>query len=273
MLADVTFTSAVDFGSICYAFLGSTPCNTLGVTPQAVDGFADLTADNFDEFAWGINFGLLYQYTPETRIGLAYRSRVTIDVEGSADFTVPGAASFITSAGLFVDTGVKAKVTLPDSLSLSVASEQDKWTWLGDITWIGWSSFQELRIVYDNPLQPDSVTTENWNDTVRLSLGADYQYSDNMVLRAGWAYDETPIPDAQHRTSRIPGNSRRWLSLGMGYMIDNEFTLDVGFSHLFVSNTDINNTFESGVPTLAATLTGSYEASVNILSAQLSWNY
>lgn len=273
MLADVIFTSAVDFGSLCYAFLGSGPCTTLGAAPQANDGFADLTADNFNEFGWGINFGLLYQYTPSTRLGLAYRSRITLEVEGDADFTVPGVASFVTSSGLFVDTGLSAKVTLPETLSLSIASEQDEWTWLGDISWIGWSSFKELRIVYDNPLQPDSVTTEDWNDTFRISFGADYQYSDKMVLRAGWAYDETPVPNAERRTARIPGNSRRWLSLGMGYMIDNEFSLDIGFSHLFVSDTAINNTFESSVPTLAATLRGNYEASVNILSAQLSWNY
>lgn len=273
MLADVKLTSAVDFGSLCYAFIGPTACTSLGAAPQSNDGFADLTGDNFNEFAWGINFGFLYQYTPNTRIGLAYRSRITINVEGDANFTVPGATSFIIDTGRFIDTGLKSTVTLPDSLSLSVASEQDKWTWLADLTWTGWSSFDELRIVYDNPDQPDSVTTEHWNNTMRLSAGANYQYSDNIILRAGWAYDETPVPNAERRTVRIPDNSRRWFSVGMGYMLDNDLALDVGYSHLLVSDTQINNTFESSVPTLAATLNGNYEASVDILSAQLSWKY
>jgi long-chain fatty acid transport protein len=245
----------------------------MGANPQQSDGFADLSGDNFNDFAWGINLGLLYQISPDTRLGLAYRSRVTIDVTGDANFTVPSAGGFATANSLFLDTGLKASVTLPDSLSLSLASEQDKWTWLADLTWTGWGSFKELRIIYDNPAQPNTVTTEEWKNTVRVSAGVNYQYSDAMILRAGWAYDETPIPNAERRTVRIPGNSRRWLSFGVGYVLNKDINLDFGYSHLFVSDTQINNEFESSVPTLAATINGTYEASVDILSAQLSWKY
>jgi long-chain fatty acid transport protein len=273
LLANVKFTSVVDFGSLCYAYFGPSSCASMGATPQAADGFADLSADNYSDLAWGINFGLLYHLSPSTRLGLAYRSRVTINVTGRANFTVPAAGGFATAGGSFVNTGLKASVTLPDSLSLSVASDHDKWTWLADATWTGWSTFNELRITYDNPLQPDSVTTEKWKNTMRYSAGMNYQYSDKTLLRAGWAYDETPVPDAEHRTARIPGNSRRWISLGVGYKMKKDLNLDVGYSHLFISDTPINNTFESGVPTLAATLNGTYQASVDILSAQLVWKY
>ena len=273
LLANVKFTNVVDFGSLCYAAIGASACTYKGIAPQGADGFADLSADNYSDLAWGINFGLLYKLSPDTRLGLAYRSRVTINVTGRANFTVPGSMSFLTSGGQFVNTGLKASVTLPDSLSLSLASDHDKWTWLADATWTGWSSFNELRISYDNPLQPDSVTTENWKNTMRYSAGANYKYSDAILLRAGWAYDETPVPNAEHRTARVPGNSRRWISLGVGYKMKKDMNLDVGYSHLFISDTPINNTFESGVPTLAATLNGTYQASVDILSAQLVWKY
>ena len=273
MLADVVFTSAVDFGGICLALSDLPTCSGLGALPQQADGFADLKADNFDDVATGINFGLMYKISEDTRLGIAYRSEVTIDVEGDADFTVPAAASFVVGYGLFVDTGVNASVTLPQSLSVSVVHNMDALMLLADVTWTGWNSFDELRIHYDNASQPDSVTTEAWDNTLRFSFGADYRYSDALTLRAGWAYDETPVPDAEHRTARIPGNSRRWLSFGGTYVIDQEFTVDIGYSHLFVSDTAINNTFESGIPTLASTLTGNYDASVDILSAQLRWNY
>ena len=148
-----------------------------------------------------------------------------------------------------------------------------KLTLLADITWTGWSSFDELRIKYANTNQPDSATTESWDDTFRYSIGLDWQYSNKIKLRTGLAYDQTPIPDAEHRTPRVPGNDRTWLSFGGTYNINDAFTVDIGYSHLFVSNTSINNTFESSQPALAATLKGSYEASVDILSAQLRWNY
>lgn len=262
LLADITLTSAVDFGSL----LGA---------PQQADGFADLTADNlaFNEFAWGINLGMTYDFNENTRLGVAWRSEIDIAAEGKADFSVPTAGAPVLGSGAFQDTRLKAKVTMPQNLSVSVKHGMGDVILLADVTWTGWSSFKELRIQYANSFQPDSVTTENWEDTLRYSIGADYKYNDKVILRAGIAYDETPIPDPQHRTPRIPGNDRTWLSFGMTYEYSPAFIVDVGYSHLFISDSTTNHEFESSLPPLSATLNGTYEATVDILSAQLTWNY
>ena len=262
LLVDITLTSAVDFGSL----LGA---------PQQADGFADLTADNltFNEFAWGINLGLTYDVTKNTRLGIAWRSEIDAKVKGKADFTVPVAAAPVLGSGAFQDTRLKAKVVLPQNFSFSLKHDINAVTLLADITWTGWSSFDELRIQYANAFQPDSVTTENWDDTFRYSLGLDYQYSDAMTLRTGVAYDETPIPDATRRTPRIPGNDRTWLSFGLTYKFTPAFIVDFGYTHLFINDSNVNHTFESSQPALEATLNGKYSASVDIVSAQLTWNY
>ncbi len=255
---DVILSSAIDFGS----FLGA---------PQAFDGFARLTGDTISV---GWNIGMMYEFNTQTRMGLAYRSQLKHSVDGDADFTVPGAAAGLTDAGVFLDTGLNATITLPDNLSASVQHKMDdEITLLADVTWTGWNKFEELRIIYDNPAQPNSVTTENWQNNLRYSMGVNYQYSDKIKFRTGVAYDETPIPNAERRTPRVPGNSRTWLSFGAQYMLDKNITIDVGYSHLFVSDARINNEFESSVPALNATLTGTYTAEVDILSAQLSWKY
>ena len=279
MLAMVDLTSAVDFGSLCYAIdtqLNGNPgnCIAAGANPQAVDGDAELDGDNFDDFSWGYNVGLLYQVSQSTRVGVAYRSEVDIEVEGDADFTVPNNAvvqAFVGGAGLFEDTGIGAEVTLPASFSGSVAHEVSKFTWLADITWTGWSSFDELRIEYDNPDQPDSVTTEDWDDPFRYSIGFDHQTTDKLVLRAGLALDETPVPSAERRTPRLPGNDRTWLSLGFSYNASKMVSIDFGYSHLFIDDAKVDNEFESSVPTLNHQLVGEYEAEVDIISAQLNW--
>ena len=271
VLADVIFTSAIDIGAICTAAAGAgTPFPGCLTTPQTNDGFADLTADNLSDPGFGFNFGLQYEVDMNTVLGVSYRSEIDLEVEGTADFTLPAnAAAIPIGASLFLDTGINAKVTTPASLSLSASRKAGKVTYLADITWTGWSSFEELRIVYDNPMQPDTVTTQSWDDTFRYSVGFDYQYSDNMILRSGIAYDETPIPSPERRTARIPGNDRTWLSFGLSYILDDQSSVDVGYSHLFIDDTGINNTLEAAVP-LDATLTGSYSASVDILSVQ--WN-
>ena len=241
--------------------------------PQQADGFVEFDGDNFGSLSLGFNFGLLYELSEHSKLGVAYRSEVDMEMDGDANFTVPSSASFVFSSNLFLDSGITADVALPSSLSFSYSHEKDKITYLADITWTGWSSFDELRIVYDNTSQPDSLTTENWEDTMRYSFGINYQYSDDVILRTGIALDETPIPSADFRTPRLPGNDRTWLSFGFNYILNQEMSIDVGYSHLFIDDTPINNTFESSVPTLAATLTGEYEAAVDIISVQFNWQY
>lgn len=274
VFGDVELSNAVDFGAVCVAAAGPGVCTGLGALPQQADGKAEFEADNADKISTGFNLGLLFEVSPQTAIGLAYRSEIEMKVDGKVDFTVPtNVQPVLAGTGLFEDGGIKAKVDLPASFSFSVSHKADRFTWLFDATWTGWSSFEELRIEYDNPAQPDSVTTEDWDDTMRYSVGLDYQYSDQWVLRTGLAYDETPIPSKERRTPRLPGNDRTWLSLGATYMASETMSWDFGYSHLFIKDAKIDNEFESSVPTLAATLTGDYEASVDIISVQFNWKY
>jgi long-chain fatty acid transport protein len=281
MLGTVDLTSAIDYGAICFAGAAAAACAGDGAFPQAVDGFGDLTGDNYSNISTGYNLGITIDPGEHTTIGMAFRSEVKMKITGDANFAVPtntAVQTAITNLGglaggeIFVPTGLTSTVNLPASFSLSVSQRVSKFNILADITWTGWSSFQELRIVYDNA-QPDTVYTENWNDTYRFSLGFDYQQSDNMILRAGVALDESPVPDAEHRTVRLPGNDRTWLSLGLTYLFNKNMSFDVGYSHLFVDDAPINNTLESSIPTVNSTVTGEYQASVDILSAQFNWYY
>jgi long-chain fatty acid transport protein len=277
MLGEVDLSNAIDFGAACAASPGAAFCPTFGGIPQEADGMAEFEADNFDNISTGFNLGLLFEISPQTTIGVAYRSEIEMKVEGEVDFTVPAQLARppldLTSTGLFLDGDINAKVDLPASMSFSLAHRVDKITWLADVTWTGWSSFDELRIEYGNGIQPDSVTTEDWDDTMRYSLGLDYQYSQQLVLRTGVALDETPVPNKERRTVRLPGNDRTWLSFGATYMQSKTLSWDFGYSHLFIDDAKIDNEFESSVEELGSTLTGEYEAEVDIVSVQLNWKY
>ncbi|MFP5418183.1 MAG: OmpP1/FadL family transporter [Gammaproteobacteria bacterium] len=217
-------------------------------------GLATIKGDNYD--GWGYNLGALWQVTPATRIGLAYRSEVDQKLEGTAEFSI------VTSA----NTPVTAKVTLPDSASLSVLHKlTPSLDLLADITWTGWSDFDELRIVRSNGTTL-GVTPENWDDSYRYSVGVNYRLNDKLTLRSGVAYDETPVSDT-FRTARIPDESRTWLAFGVQYRLSASSSIDFGYAHLFIKDASINKT-ESGV-----TLTGTYDASVDILSAQFTHNF
>ena len=216
-----------------------------------------------DDYNWGFNLGLLWQPTSATRVGLAYRSSIEHTLKGDATFSI----ATIANGPISADT------TLPDSASLSVFHTLNpRWDLLADVTWTGWSDFKELRIVRNGGVLL-GLTPENWSDTTRYSVGLNYHLNDKLTLRGGVAFDETPVSDA-FRTTRIPDEDRTWLAFGAQYRLSDKSVLDFGYAHLFFRDARINKTEYSNLPPVTpVTLSGTYEGSVDILSAQYTYSF
>ncbi len=263
---DVKLSKAIDFGSVCIGTLGAANCVPLGYLPQAKDG-----AVNIDGTDWGYGFNLGAMYTPvsNARIGLAYRSKISHGLSGgAARFTRPADLPLpLAASSTFTDGGVKADLTLPESVNLSAYSELDHdWSAMGDIGWMRWSRLKELRIRFDNGAA-DSVTPEEWRNTWRVAAAVNYRYNDLWKFRGGLAYDQSPVND-EFRTPRIPDADRTWLGLGVQYKPSKQTAWDFGYAHLFVKDSAINKA-ERG----AGSLVGNYKNDVNIISLQYSQDF
>jgi len=215
-----------------------------------------------DDYGWGVNLGALWQIEPNTRLGLSYRSAIDYKLEGDAGFSgMPALNGDIT-----------AKLTTPDSASLSVFHKlSQKWDVLADITWTGWSNFDKLAI-YRTSGALLSFTPENWQDSLRYSLGATWRMSDKLSLRGGVAYDEAPVSDA-YRTPRIPDGARTWIAVGGQYRFSTQGALDVGYARLFVDGPGLNAAAPATLITPANTLKGDYQSQVDILSVQYTHSF
>ena len=263
-------SNAIDFASGCAEQVGAI-CPGLTPGDPVSDGLVKVSGDSW---GYGFNLGLLYEFSDRTRLGMAYRSKVSQDLSGKADFSVPASVrsllGLLGAGNLYLDTGAAASVNLPASASVSLYHDlNDRWSVMGDVTWTGWSSFDKLVITFDNPEQPANVQPEGWKNNMRYSLGVAYKPDSKWTLRSGVAYDATPIPDQEHRTPRIPGNDRTWIAFGAGYKPSERMSVDVGYAHLFVNDTPIDNVEVN----TGHHLTGSYKSSVNILSAQVTWKF
>ena len=232
----------------------------------AAEGFSKVKGD---DWGFGFNLGVIYQVTPDSRMGVAYRSKVEQHLEGDVKFTRPAIPLSAAALAATANSNVTADVTLPETFSVSAFSRlNDTWDLMGDVTWTRWSQLEELRIVRDNGFTL-TVIPENWDNTMRYSVGVNYHYSDAIKLRAGLAYDEEAISD-RFRTARIPGNDRKWLSFGAGWQVSPASKLDVGYSHLFISDASIN---DDQTATRKGRVRGDIEASVDILSLQYTHNF
>lgn len=227
-----------------------------------------VTTMSGSDSAWGYNLGLMFEATPQTRFGLAYRSAIQYKLSGNVSFTnVPAA---LAANPLLANGPATLDVKVPDTFSASVFHQlNERWDVMADVSRTGWSSVQSLVVVRANGTVL-STTPENWRDTWRVAVGADYHYDAQRMARIGLAYDQTPVADA-YRTARLPDQNRIWLALGGQYKLGKGSALDVAYAHLFMANAPItDNQTAKG----AGNLIGSYTAvSSNIFGLQYSHGF
>ncbi len=264
--AEGRMSNAVDFGTIDVATLG----NAFGGTPTMDDGFVEVEGD---DFGFGFNFGMLYQVTPSTRIGAAYRSKVATDLEGDARFSNGAVGDAISGAfGNFVNTGMVAEVTFPESVSFGVHHDiNPQWSVMAEAAWTRWSRLQELRVKFDNPVQPDDVINSYWRDTWFMALGATYRHSSKLTARIGVAFDQTPVPHSS-RTPRVPDQDRTWFSVGMQYALGKGSSLDFGYTHLFLPETAVDLSVADPANAARGNLSGSFSIDADIFVIQFKTN-
>jgi len=241
----------------------------VGVPQTAVLPASALTATISGE-STGWNVGALFTVSPDSKVGVSYRSTVEYDLKG--DISVPGVLS---AAGT---SGAKASLKLPDTFILSGTHRlSNTWELLGDLAFTGWSSIPKLDLVRTTATTSQAVgavaqsLVTDFRDTWRVALGANYQYAADLVLKAGVAYDQTPVKGASTRLVSLPDNDRTQLSAGAQWNLGAAGTLDVGIAYLMIDKSSIDNNQISANPTQnRGRVTGSYDGSAWILGAQYS---
>jgi len=261
--ANTTLSNALDLGTICYGKGNPATCSAWGLTPQNSDGNVSIKGDD-----WGVgyNLGVIFRPIESTRIGVAYRSRINYTLKGNATFS--NIATPLT--GYFPNSAVTADFVVPDSVSTSLVHQLNKqWDLLADATWTHWSLFKQLKVVATSGTVLNNQT-ENWQDTMRYSIGASYRYTEKLKFRVGSAYDQAPVKDA-YRTARIPDNNRIWMSVGANYKLTSSSSFDAGYTHIFINNAPINQGAVG--TTVTGQLQGSYNSNIDVFSIQYTHTF
>lgn len=220
-----------------------------------------------EDTAWGWQAGAAWQINPSNRVGLTYKSEV--------DLKLSGTAKIFTGTTVFNDAGYMV-LTMPATAEIaSFHQVTDKLALHGSINWTDWSSFEKLEAELDK-LGTQMVKEENWKDNYRFALGATYQLDSKLALRSGVAYDMGAVSD-QNRTITIPETDRIWLSIGAGYDVTEQFTVDAGFTYIVAKDASIKESrgYESDdkAAAVGGTFTGQTTGSVWLLGVQASYRF
>ncbi len=249
--------------------------SALGAGPGALSG-------ELQGSSWGYGFTLGATFTPVagTELGVGYRSQVRENlsgtfINGSAAGALPAAA---TIGGAY---GISSSITLPDMVTVGLRQRvNNEWTVLAGVEWTHWGIFNSFPVCITSPAPfpalagcPASLALNfRYRDGWFGSVGAEYKWNQNLTVRGGLGYEQSPITDVT-RSVRLPDSDRVWATLGASYQFNNKLSVDVSYAHIFGKNGGVN--IVPGNPAFngALTYTGTSSAHVDILSIALNYRW
>ncbi|AZD16653.1 MULTISPECIES: OmpP1/FadL family transporter [Pseudomonas] len=225
-----------------------------------------------DDTALGYNLGILFDLSEATSWGINYHSKVAYHLEGHTE--VSGSPSVIPLDGNYNN---KIDITMPESVDTSITHHfNNRWTGYLGTTWKRWSRIEKVE-TNNSGLSPlgeaaglGRMTEEmNWRDTWSTAVGASYQWNQQWLLRAGYAYDPSPIRNAD-RSVRIPVGNRQAVTLGGAYSPNSDLTIDFAYGYLWDSKVSVKQSNNSG---LQPEYSANYNNSANGVSVQATYRY
>jgi long-chain fatty acid transport protein len=204
-------------------------------------------------FTAGLQVALVQDFLS---LGVAYRSKVDLDFEGTAEFSdIPEPLQ-----AMFTPQDVTASVSLPATLTLGLAVKPTrKLTLAFDATWWEWSRLKELVVDFANPALEDTRLPKRWHVVWSFGLGGEYKLSDALAVQAGLGYERTPVPD-ETLTPDLPDADRWRAHLGAGYAFG---SFNVGLGYEFLLLPDKTST--------AQVLPGTYNGTAHVLVVTLGY--
>jgi len=184
---------------------------------------------------FGFNAGIMVHPDQGWSIGLDYRSKIEMSVEGAtATFNVPQSLR-----SNFPDNKVDVMLPLPANLDLGVSYEFGKRTqWMigMNLCYVFWSQYDSLIFDFETktPAVNRTATPALYVDQLIVRLGAQYKASDLLTIRAGGYYDPSPVR-SDYLNPQTPSTNQIGLTCGVslypvkGLSIDAAFLYIMGF--------------------------------------------
>ncbi len=262
---DFEATNAIDAGGI--AFANSIP----GFTPGASDAFSSLDGT---DWAVGFAFGVQAALNDRLTAGASYSSKIDHNFNGDANFDLaPSVAgqTLTVLTGLFAPTTFTSKFVTPASAQAgAIFDATDRLSVMTSVVFTRWSEFEGVTATFANPAQPPEILTQDWDDSWAFSVGAEYDVTKAVRIRAGVMYDDSPVNGA-FASPRIPDEDRFWVNAGLSYDIQKNLTVDGGIGFVFVDDLSIDNASTLPENLFRGDLTTEFDTTGLILSLRLNY--
>ncbi len=214
----------------------------------------------------GFNAGLTWLITERQRLALTYRSPMDVDYDGhvSLDNITPLAAALGATARSPFSTSVGFPTIVAAGYGIQLS---DTFRIEADVEWLQFSRFKSLDLKVGNNafLLPGGTSfRQDWKDTFTAGIGADWRFANNWVLRAGYQFYQTPVPDKTFSPT-IPDADQNVFTVGIGYKYKHHF-LEAAYGADFYDTRHIAHD-------QTAAFNGTYEITVHLFSFSYHYSF
>ena len=222
-----------------------------------------------DDVDWGWNAALMVWITDDIKFGASYRSPVSHRINGKLDFNPQVAALNLRN------TTLTANIKTPANAYLGLAWTHGPLTLEFDAQWTNWSSFNELSAKFNRAVGAGTTglaVEEDWHDAWGYRFGAQFAVNQYLDVRAGIAYDESPIP-SKSVSPRIPGGDRWIYAVGFGGHF-NAFTADLAYQYVDAESVKMGSVGGDDAPVPGAPLQGKFkDVDAHIIAVNLTYKF
>lgn len=171
---------------------------------------------------WGVKLGWVGQITPTLRLGASWASE--LDMEEFSDYS----GLFAEQGGFDIPATTQVGLAWQATPALSLAADWQN---------IEYSAVKSVgnplqNLLTGNPLGSANGGGFGWQDIDVIKLGAVYQFTDSLVLRAGFSRSDQPIPRSETFFNILaPGTVRDHLTFGASWKVSERGEWSVSFAH------------------------------------------
>ncbi|MGH8350806.1 MAG: OmpP1/FadL family transporter [Pseudomonas sp.] len=204
-------------------------------------GFTDRSDGQFkyrdNTWGYGANVGVIYAPQPGTRVGLTYTSQVDLDFKDRLD--VKGDGRLLERIN---NTDTELDMQVPQTVTLSLFQQLDRqWALLASANWQDWSGFGDIGVQVDTTaLGAQSKTIDaGFKDTWHLSLGAQYQATEQLLWNLGVAYDSSAVSDS-NRSVIVPMSESWRIATGATYALNEDTDVNLSWAMVWLGDMPVD---------------------------------
>jgi long-chain fatty acid transport protein len=220
-------------------------------------------------WGWGGNLGLTWKITSKQRLAVTYRSPMNVYYDGQA--SVNNIAPAEAAAGITGSSSFNSSVKFPTMVGAGYGVDvTDKIHLESDFEWIQFARFKSLNLNLANNttlftiLHQSSTTPENWHNTFTAGIGGAWDVTDHWVLRGGYQFFESPVPNSTFSPT-IPDANQNVLTFGVGWH-NRHHSLEASYGLDFYNDRHITGD-------VVPAFNGTYTFTVHLLSFAYSYKF